>query len=43
VNWSESHLDRLKLEFEQVCLVLDPLDGGFIQMWNDGSSIGVTE
>jgi hypothetical protein len=26
-----------------VCLVLDPLDGGFIQMWNDGSSIGVSE
>ena len=43
VNWSENRFDRLKLEFEQVCLVLDPLDGGFIQMWNGGSSIGVTE
>jgi predicted dehydrogenase len=43
VNWSESRLDRLKLEFEQVCLVLDPLDGGFIQMWNGGSRLGGIE
>jgi predicted dehydrogenase len=43
VNWSGRRLDRLKLEFEQVCLVLDPLDGGFIQMWKGGSCIGVIE
>jgi hypothetical protein len=43
VNWCESRLDRLKLEFEQACLVLDPLDGGFIQMWKGGSRIGVVE
>jgi predicted dehydrogenase len=43
VNWGESRLDRFELEFEKARLVLDPLDGGSIQMWEDGSWIGVIE